>query len=768
MEKMAESQSFLCRNVEYLKVGIVEHNYYKEEEMMRGKYLFVKIFMLLLSVAIISIGSPVMAQEDLDAFMLEEITVTAQKREENQQKVAIAMDVFSAEELQQSGKNDLTEILSSVSGAVIQKAADGLRISIRGISDYTDVSDGQSSGAPTVAINVDGVTSNRKDTGSGLYDLERVEVLYGPQNTLYATNSPGGIVNVVTANPKLDQYQVSGLLELGNYDLVHAQGMLNMPVSEKIALRTAFSSSVRDGYLSNGGESEDTKSARVKALFQPGDAFSVVATAEINRDGGNGYSGGVVAFIDESDRSDPWEGEEVGSMGSNDQTRKKFNVRLDWDFGLAALTVLPSYSEGDGEKDMIRSAGGVIEESFFSQETEEKGVEVRLASSSDFLFKWVAGYVFYDASDVNFRQSDEYLETGVGEFFDRDVQEEINAVFANVSYPLTDVFRLNAGIRYSSDEYNLIGVQSRASADEEGVYEVTTNVQDMESPNDPDTMFGFEYDYGDNTMIYASYATSYRIQAAYRELCEPEKLTAYTLGAKNRFWGNRLQLNASAYYYDYENYMAKNEYTIWAWDLNGDTIQDSDETADETDAAQQGDGRMYGLDFQSTVIFSNKDKLDLSFSYIKSEWTDLYFDYYYNGEWEYDEAADELVWVEIEDESYDGKEMTMTPSWTINIGYTHTFGLWNGGSLETRIESRIQDDYYLTWNEDDAPYNYQEKCHVENFTATYSHPEGKWTLTGYVRNIFDYAEKLRYQSDRGGYLSISSPMTCGVVLSMKY
>jgi iron complex outermembrane recepter protein len=202
-----------------------------------------------------------------EEFTLEEITVTAQKRAENQQKVAISMEVISSADIKELGKTNLDEILTNVSSAIVQKAADGYRISLRGISDDSSASFGQSMATPTVAINTDGVYSNRKDTGSSLYDVERVEVLYGPQSTMYSSASPGGIVNVVTASPKLDRYEVSGSIESGSYSLLNLQGALNVPVAEQVALRASVQSSKRDGYLTGGGDNENSKSARLRALY---------------------------------------------------------------------------------------------------------------------------------------------------------------------------------------------------------------------------------------------------------------------------------------------------------------------------------------------------------------------------------------------------------------------------------------------------------------------------------------------------------------------
>jgi len=271
----------------------------------------------------------VLAQENKsEEFTLDEITVTAQKRQENQQKVAMAMQTITAEEMTETGKTNLETILESIPDAVIVKSADGLRISLRGMSDTTSTFHNQSVSAPTVAVNMDGVFSNRKDQGSDLYDIERVEVLYGPQSTLYASNSPGGVVNVVSANPKLDRFETSGMLGYGNYNLLNVRGTVNAPISSTVGVRAAFSIAKHDGYLSNGGSDQDTKSARLKLLYQPIEKLSFVVTGSIEKDGGHGGGGGSVdQFIKQSKLTDPWESTSELGVNGRDKLSQKWSFK---------------------------------------------------------------------------------------------------------------------------------------------------------------------------------------------------------------------------------------------------------------------------------------------------------------------------------------------------------------------------------------------------------------------------------------------------------
>jgi iron complex outermembrane recepter protein len=457
--------------------------------------------------------------------------------------------VILGEELTLSGKNDLNEILAEVSSVIIQKAPDGIRVSLRGMSDAQAPFHGTSVSIPTVAVNMDGGYSNRKDMSTGLFDLDRVEVLYGPQSTIYSSNSPGGVVNVETARPKIDKYEASGTLEYGNYNLLHTEGMVNFPISKTVALRTAFSTSIHDGYISNGGDSEDAKNARLRMLYQPVDAFSLLLTAEISK-AGNGFGNGVDQFVDESDVEDPWKSD-FKIAPPIMATTKRFYGRIDWDLGFGSLSVLPSYNSRTQGGVKIQDLGFQVDTLDIAGESEEKSVEVRLSSSADFFLKWIIGFNYYKQSDIMLEDN----QNGIN-YTHLNTQETAKAVYANATYPITDTLRATAGIRYSSDDMLLINEEVRGpTSDPEYALE-----RHPDKYSDPDYKIGFEYDLGTNPMLYADYSTSYRVQsmggggAQSGESRPPEMLKAYTLGVKNRFWDNKLQLNVAAYFYDYQNY----------------------------------------------------------------------------------------------------------------------------------------------------------------------------------------------------------------------
>jgi len=705
-----------------------------------------------------------------EEFTLEEITVTAQKREENQQKVGITMEVLTGEDLKKEGKSDLDEILSNLSSTIIARTEDGLRVTIRGISDTDSAYYGQSQSMPTVAVNIDGVRSNRKDKGSSLFDLERVEVLYGPQSTLYSTNSPAGVVNVVTAQPNTEKFEVSGTIEMGNYSLIHTEGVINVPFGDKFAIRTSFNTESHNGYITDGTDDLDTKTVRLRTLFKPNDKASVLLTAQFSKSGGIGMSMGVDAFVNQDDVPNPWLASESFSAGTsnNKENEKEFNATINLSTAFGTITMVPNYSTGS----IKNRSNSIFESVDVERISREKGAEARIASNPDFLFQWVLGYNWYEQTDNNHR---DVLDS---EFFSvRELYEKASAIFGNITYPVTDKLRLIAGYRQSWDK--IITHTERVSLAPPVAGTTETPIQHLNfefksTYDQPDYKAGFEYDLGSQSMIYANYTTSYRVKAFGSALgtnAEPEELDAYTLGAKNRFFGNKLQVNASVFYYDYRNYSASQMFTVW-YDVNEDGVMQRSETSTDEGSNQQGDGRNIGFDLQTSTIITPQDLLNFSWSYIKSEWTDLVFNYEYPVTDAIDPDTGNVIHnVPVEDVSYNGKPMTNSPPHTFSAGYSHNFLLPNGSAINANITARYQTEYRLSWKDSDYPLNNQESYRMIDLSAVYTNGDGNLSLSFYVKNLENYAVKRNFRSGFAGLpsiMAIGAPRTYGAILSARF
>lgn len=205
-------------------------------------------------ISLSAIGSPAMAQEK---FALEEVIVTAQKKAESLQDTPISLTAFGSERLEIEGISNLGDIGSKVPSLTIEPFPINnatLRIFIRGIG----ISDAQITQDPPVGIYVDGVYIARS-TGTALdvADLERIEILRGPQGTLYGRNTTGGAINLITKKPTTDTFEFKQKLTLGNRDLFTSKTMVNLPLSDTLAVKIAALQTMQDGHVENDGPGGD-------------------------------------------------------------------------------------------------------------------------------------------------------------------------------------------------------------------------------------------------------------------------------------------------------------------------------------------------------------------------------------------------------------------------------------------------------------------------------------------------------------------------------
>jgi len=446
---------------------------------------------------------------------LEEIIVTAQKREVSMQDTSVAVSVITGSALDRAGVVDPETLAEMVPNFDVNSEAnrDGLIIVIRGVAG-TDVRNGAD---PTTAFHVDGSYVPRLSGANAyFFDTERVEVLRGPQGTLYGRNSTSGVVNVISNKPSLEG--IGGKIEVGggNFSQFVANGALNIPLSDNVAIRGAFMSNNRDGYTTNDGPgsvgiSDDANDAeelafRLHLLWEIGDNTSLLLTGEnYQREGvGQAFSnlgclseedlapfgltsatpaqpgGGVVTC---NDTSDPIDTSPLNTQGSRDNEDNNFRLQFDHSFGSMDLFYLGAFrnserkyvDDNDGTAIIangIPATGSIVE----TTESEAITHEIRLASSGDGGFQWMVGaYSLEETIDgifqVHLRRdptrnagmapgpvSQFGFDTQIVQFIDRDLTSDSIAAFANVSFDLSDAVTLNVGGRWTEDEKDKGGI----------------------------------------------------------------------------------------------------------------------------------------------------------------------------------------------------------------------------------------------------------------------------------------------------------------------
>ncbi|MBX2858851.1 MAG: TonB-dependent receptor plug domain-containing protein, partial [Cellvibrionaceae bacterium] len=232
--------------------------------------------------------SVVAQDEDSPGFALEEVLVTAQFKQETLQDAGLAIDVVDGAEITKQGISSGIDLADSVPALTINNTGgSSVNLILRGVGN---TSNGPSTDA-AVTFNYDGVALARGAGAFGaLFDLERVEVLKGPQGTLYGRNSTGGVVSVVPAKPQIGEF--TGFIDgsVGNYSALDTTFAVNLPLGEIAAFRLAANAETRDGYYTDGSNDVDKQNVRAQVLIEPSDVFSVRLAADYGNVGGSGAS----------------------------------------------------------------------------------------------------------------------------------------------------------------------------------------------------------------------------------------------------------------------------------------------------------------------------------------------------------------------------------------------------------------------------------------------------------------------------------------------
>jgi len=695
------------------------------------------------------------AGKKADAAVLKEVLVTAERRKSNVQKTAISMTAVSGEEIQNKGQSNLENVLSDTPAVQVQGSPQGGQIFIRGVgangdSNWVD---------PAVSLNLDGVYSGRAErVFASMYDIARVEVLRGPQGTLYGRNATGGSVNVLSNNPS-DHFEAGVNTQLGSYNLRHVDGYLNVPVNDVLAVRGALMREKRDGYFSNGGRASDLTSGRFKALLKPSSAFSLLATVDSFESKGLGatsspraYTASVPPWVNwRTDYSDPWE---VDSLHPADTQKTRFttySVQADWDLGFGVLTLLPSLTKSNRYTESNLNTGIAAPTDTWPlpastwKET-QKTVELRLASPADSRIKWVVGAYGYSADNSQSGVTATSL-TSTFDAYGTNVPSTSKALFGQLTYPVSDTFRVTGGLRYTKDEktYNY-GLRSTSLSSVSGY---DSGMQSVSSAYNAVTYkTGVEVDLSRSSMLYAQISSGYKAGGfsttstpplAYA----PEKLTALELGSKNRFLGNRLQVNGELYYYNYKNYQVQYATFGAPSPIPGDTSSNEFQQY----VVNAGNGKNLGFELESRYRVAPETELRGAVTYAHARYGDF--------------STPALSYL-------NGTRVASTPAWTATLGLEQSWGVGDG-MLTAGIEVKFSDGYRVGL-ESGLPGGdlnvYQKAYHKTSLRLTYAPADQRWNVGLWLKNLENQAQTTQVLP--WGRTQITDPRTFGLNVGYKF
>jgi len=539
--------------------------------------------------------SLVAAQDQAQAWEMEEIFVTAQKRQQSLMEVGISVAVAGEQEIKDRRINTVTDISLFTPNAAIKENVPGLMpiITIRGVG----LNDFNAANNPATGVYIDEVSlSSLALLSSDFFDLERIEVLKGPQGTLYGRNSTAGALSITTAKPSLEGFGARVDVGAGSYDGFELEGMLNMPLSDSAALRIAAKSIDQgEGYWENNASGDnigqrDVKMARAQLLWKPSERtdvlfklesqrgrselgsaefFGVLPTANTSDCPGRPECSNFLGYSDASD--DPFQGSWSVSPDYNlDQVIA--SAKIDIDFEFATLTSLTGFIDFDREYESDVDASPMKILDFANTDTVEQfSQELRLAGETDALVWQLGAYYAKDKVKTTYAgQMQSLLNTTT--FSSANIEAQSQAIFANTEWLLSEDLTLIAGLRATQEEKSNVGFTRDLVSEFPGSGLsgapfgsppiVLASIDDEIKNTSVDWKLGLNWQLGDSTLMYLSaskgtksggFFTGVATTLAQLLPYDAETLTAYELGIKSRSSKYGVSYEASAFYYDYDD-----------------------------------------------------------------------------------------------------------------------------------------------------------------------------------------------------------------------
>lgn len=690
-----------------------------------------------------------LAQTEGTSGALDEIVVTAQKKSESIEKVPLAVSAFGANQLQKSGVTDLSSLAAMAPDVNMGEQNGGARLTIRGIGLQEN---GPGSEDSPVAYNQDGVYIARTAAAMmGFFDLNDVEILRGPQGTLYGRNATGGAVNVNTMDPT-DTFGGYVRLTAGTYAHVGTEGAIGGAITDDINGRIAFRTNDHDGYGTNitTGDPIDTqheRAVRLKLEFLPADGLRILWSADYATANDSygvawhdiGYEGtqpvptgvllgGTVAtsIRNVANEYDPLR--QVDAWGTG--------ATVTYKLGFGELKSITAYRDTS-----IHTRNDVDGTSFplFSPETEiENGrqisEELQLAGKTDRI-DWLIGLYYYRERLYAINSIPFYNGTYLSEgyFAGSDLDTDAEAAFSQITYHLTDAWSVTLGVRESTERKSVDNQNSFNTATPAGSfpYSPTFNIAyggecSQAVQTDPATCvpskrwsaftpkFGIQYQAAENVLVYTSATKGFRsgtysLGNVDQGPVNPETVWSYETGLKAKFFDNRLTSNLALFDYDYSNLqVTKNEGTLLVLE-------------------NAASARVKGFEAELVGKPTDQIRLDFSGSYLDARFTN-----YVSSDPNRPDGDGTTFINGIPAFNLKGNYLPQSPKVSFLAGAEYSFDE-SIGSFTPRIEvtysSRIYFDAFNT-----AEMSVGERTRY-NASFNYLAPDGKWTASLVGRNL---------------------------------
>tara|TARA_B100001939_G_scaffold347951_2_gene371552 strand:+ start:741 stop:2885 length:2145 start_codon:yes stop_codon:yes gene_type:complete len=694
-------------------------------------------------------SGPVMAEEGLageneESIVLDEIVVTSRKREESLQDVPDSVTAFNAVAIENAGIDDVQDFVDLTPNIIMRETfrAGVTFITIRGITT------GQQGWAPVTYV-VDGVQAGSLDAinQGALTDIERIEVLKGPQGALYGAGAIAGAINVVTKKPTNDM-EYAGKASFGNGNDLKLSAAVSGPlVQDKLLFRLNGYYRNTDGILeSTDGEGLDfeeqaTIRGRLIADFE-NLVFDLRASYSDIEAGA-----ATQELVTSADLIDAFDtpaapGPARGIIGKENRQFVELSAKIDWDTDYGTFTSVTGYSDIDQDLfgsvswqkppaiSLLGPVGGPADpftDAFqdLADNIETFTQDVRFTSRSDGRFRWLVGASYLDREVVNFLSIGgllsglEKVEENMLRLVEQaDLRKDsMWGIYGQANYDITDRLELTLALRYDENDYE---TTQFTGLDLETVVPTPDGVE-TQTANDSkwQPKVQLSYDWSDNFMTYVTYAEGFRSGFFNTgNLTAPESTQNYEIGFKSTLAGGRVRLNGAAFHIDYSDQQL-------------------------TSVIGEAPFRL-----TTNIPESNIDGLELEMTALVTE------------------ALEVSGGLGVTDaKTVEGDKSPATPEYTLNLSVSYTQPITDVWEAYARVDYRHQGTFLIVDGTGTA-FEVGEKDYVN---ARLMFRNDTWSIGGFVNNLFD-----ERQANDFGFIGIgfvrsnNLPRSYGIEASVRF
>jgi iron complex outermembrane recepter protein len=701
---------------------------------------------LLASVAVVQLFAavPAMAQDAADEQRNEnDIIVTATKRAQSVQDIGAAIAAVTGDTLEQRGITDPSDLQFLTPSLQVGKSQGNTAFTIRGVGFNTV-------GSPAVAVHVDGVFQPRAGMGDlAQIDVDRVEVLRGPQGTLYGRNANGGVINFLSNRPT-NTFEGQVKARYASYNEIYLEGIVNVPLGDRAGARLVVAhNDQKDGFVKNvaGGPdllNEGFTAARLALDFNLSDDVKVELTGSyVERDGAIYTSIAQTRPSTSGARGAPFGdlfafgGNLYAALGAqwsavpntttaNDPSssdRKAVNLSgvIDWDIGdfkVRSITGYQDFSEDhrsdfDGTNKTIYQGKIIRDSKTFTQELNVSGK----VGAVDL----IVGAFYLDekySQDLSINEPNgngSFLPNALLSFVTPYYKTKAVAAFTDITLNLSDNFRVSGGLRYSEDKQNTFqdfrilanirvapttvispGIQCNAALPELKFNSTTPRV-------------GLQFDASSNTTFYGNYTEGFKVggyntDGTCNDPYEPEEIKAFEAGIKNTLLDGSLTLNATAFFYKYKNLQVQQIIGTGVSIINAPQAE------------------IKGLELESSWRASKRFGAFASIALLDAKYTEFVLP----------DGAVGPALVNVA-----GNRLNHSPKLSINLGFDVTPNVEVfGGSLNLRADGSYRSETFV--REFNNPrFERNDPYFIANASLGWTNASEKLLVRGFVTNLFN-------------------------------